>query len=141
MILVIGVGNPTRRDDGAGPEVVRRLDALGLTDVELRSETQLDPSLAIDLIQYEKVVVVDADPEAKAVVMEEAPAEIGESSTHHFTPSSLRLLATTLHGRSPQVWVCRIPASDFDFGENFSPVTKPAIEDAVGKIKKYLSET
>jgi Ni,Fe-hydrogenase maturation factor len=115
------------------------LDTLGLTDVELRSETQLDPSLAIDLIQYEKVVVVDADPEAKAVVMEEAPAEIGESSTHHFTPSSLRLLATTLHGRSPQVWVCRIPASDFDFGENFSTVTHSAIEKAARIVSTFVS--
>jgi hydrogenase maturation protease len=140
MILVIGVGNPTRRDDGAGPEVVRRLDALALPHVELRSATQLDPSLAVDLANYEKVIVVDADPTATEVKIELAPDETGIPSTHHFTPSALRMLATTLHGRSPQVWVCRIPASDFEFGENFSPVTKPAIEDAVGKIKKYLSE-
>jgi hydrogenase maturation protease len=139
MILVIGVGNPTRRDDGAGPEVVRRLDALGLSGLDLRSETQLDPSLAIDLIQYEKVVVVDADTESEKVVMEEAPVETGDSSTHHFTPSALRSLATTLHGHSPQVWVCRIPASDFEFGETFSSVTKASIEEAVGKIQKFIS--
>lgn len=30
MIAVIGCGNPNRRDDGAGPEVIRRLRARGL---------------------------------------------------------------------------------------------------------------
>ncbi len=31
MIAVIGCGNPNRRDDGAGPEVIRRLRARGRT--------------------------------------------------------------------------------------------------------------
>lgn len=139
MILVIGVGNPTRRDDGAGPEVVRRLDALALPNVELRSATQLDPSLAVDLADYEKVIVVDADPAAAEVKIELAPDETGIPSTHHFTPSALRMLATTLHGRSPQVWVCRIPANDFEFGENFSTVTHSAIEKAARIVSTFVS--
>jgi hydrogenase maturation protease len=32
--LVIGVGNPVRGDDGIGAEVVRRIEALGLSGVE-----------------------------------------------------------------------------------------------------------
>ena len=139
MVLVFGVGNPTRRDDGAGPEVVRRLDALALPNVELRSATQLDPSLAVDLAGYEKVIVVDADPAATEAKIEPAPEETGIPSTHHFTPSALRSLAVTLHGRSPEVWVCRIPASDFEFGEILSPVTKTSVEKAVGKIHKFIS--
>ena len=36
MIAVIGCGNPTRGDDGAGPEVVRALAARGLADARVR---------------------------------------------------------------------------------------------------------
>lgn len=130
MNLIIGVGNPTRRDDGAGPEVVRRLEARSLSGVELRSTTQLDPSLAVDLANYEKVIVVDADPAAEEVKLEPAPEEAGLASTHHFTPSALRELTKSIHGKSPEVWVCRVPARDFEFGEAFSVATLDGLEKA-----------
>jgi hydrogenase maturation protease len=139
MVLVIGVGNPTRRDDGAGIEIIRRLETLALSGVELQSSTQLDPSLSIDLVAYEKVLVVDADPNATTVVIEPAPAETGIPSTHHFTPSALRDLAASIHGKTPEMWVCRIPASDFEFGEAFSSATGLAIEEAVEKIALFIS--
>jgi len=138
MVLVIGVGNPTRRDDGAGIEVIRRLETLGFSGVELQSSTQLDPSLSIDLVRYERVLVVDADPNATEVALEKAPTETGIPSTHHFTPSALRDLTASIHGKAPEMWVCRIPASDFEFGESFSRATEAAVGEAVGKIRDYL---
>jgi hydrogenase maturation protease len=138
LILVIGVGNPTRRDDGAGPEVVRRLESLSLPNVELRSATQLDPSLSLDIIAYDKVLVVDADPNATEVVIEPAPKETGIPSTHHFTPAALRELTASIHGKAPEVWVCRIPASDFEFGETFSGVTGFSISDSLEKIQRWI---
>jgi Ni,Fe-hydrogenase maturation factor len=74
------------------------------------------------------------------VVLESAPSETGIPSTHHFTPSALRDLAASIHGKAPEMWVCRIPASDFEFGESFSPATETAIGEAVGKITEYLSQ-
>jgi len=138
LILIIGVGNPTRRDDGAGPEVVRRLESLGLPDVELRSATQLDTTLAVDLVTFEKVLVVDADPNAIEMRIEPAPDETGLPSTHHFTHSALRDLARSIHGRAPEAWVCRIPAKDFEFGEVFSPATEAGIQGAVEAARRFV---
>ncbi len=138
LILIIGVGNPTRRDDGAGPEVVRRLESLALHHVELRSATQLDTTLAVDLVAYDKVLVVDADPNAEEVRIELAPDETGLPSTHHFTPSALRELARSMHGKTPEVWVCRVPAKDFEFGEVFSPVTEDGIRGAVEAARRFV---
>ena len=40
-ILVIGYGNPGRRDDGLGPALAARLEALALPGVTVESDFQL----------------------------------------------------------------------------------------------------
>ena len=39
-MLVLGVGNPTRGDDGAGPCVAEQVAALGLPGIEVVVERQ-----------------------------------------------------------------------------------------------------
>jgi hydrogenase maturation protease len=136
--LVMGIGNPSRRDDGAGPETVRRLEGLSLQGVECRTAMQLDPVLAVDLASYDALLVVDADVGAVKVDITPAPEEISGASTHHFTPSTLRALAVALRGKAPEVWVCRIPARDFEFGEVLSPSAESAVTVAVGKIEEFI---
>ena len=58
--LVVGVGNPTRCDDGAGPVVAERIAALDLPDVEVRTTQQLQIELAEEFAQFDRVIVVDA---------------------------------------------------------------------------------
>jgi hydrogenase maturation protease len=139
LILIIGVGNPTRRDDGAGPEVVRRLESLALHHVELRSATQLDTTLAVDLVAYDKVLVVEADPNAEEVRIELAPDETGLPSTPPFHPLGLEgTRAVHAWKDVAEVWVCRVPAKDFEFGEVFSPVTEDGIRGAVEAARRFV---
>ena len=58
--FVIGYGNSLRGDDGAGPEVARRVMALDLPDAEVLEAHQLLPEHAEMISHYERVVFVDA---------------------------------------------------------------------------------
>jgi Ni,Fe-hydrogenase maturation factor len=58
--LVVGVGNPTRRDDGAGYAVAERIAALDLPGVEVQTTQQLQLELTEDFARFDRVVVVDA---------------------------------------------------------------------------------
>lgn len=58
-MLVLGVGNRTRGDDGAGPCVAEQVAALGLPGVEVVVESE--PLALIELMAgHDVVVVVDA---------------------------------------------------------------------------------
>jgi hydrogenase maturation protease len=59
-IIVIGVGNPYRRDDGAGPAVIEGLRQRKLSDVEL-AECDGEPTRLLDLwAGADLAIVVDA---------------------------------------------------------------------------------
>jgi hydrogenase maturation protease len=59
MPLLVGVGNPWRRDDGVGPAVARRVASMGIPDVEVVVEAE-PLSLLEHLRRPDTVVVVDA---------------------------------------------------------------------------------
>jgi len=63
-------------------------------------------------------------------------AEAGTSFGHSFTPSVLLSLARALYGRSPRAYMVAIPASRFELGDEFSPDTLAAIDEAVAMIKQ-----
>jgi len=138
MRLIVGTGNPTRRDDGAGLEVVHRLSDLPIPQTECRGEQQLDTTLLEDLAQVELLLVVDADPKGRRVVLEKVTETLGSSSTHGLSPGALRGMCQALYGRSPEIWVCRLPARDFGFGEGFTEETQQAVGEAVERIQSFL---
>jgi hydrogenase maturation protease len=59
MALLVGVGNPWRRDDGIGPAVAGRVAALGIPDLDVVVEAE-PLALLEHLPRCDTVVVVDA---------------------------------------------------------------------------------
>lgn len=142
-ILILGFGNSTRGDDGAGWEVIRRLDALDLPGLETRVSQQLGLELLEEWGGYEKVLFVDAAPggaEARLERVVESEAT-PSASTHHLKPETLLHLSRQLYGRCPGLYLCRIPAEQFGFGDGFSPSTGRHIEQAVVLIREWLEGT
>jgi hydrogenase maturation protease len=77
-VVVIGVGNPYRRDDGVGPTVIERLRQRGLAGVTL-AESDGEPTRLLDLWEgADLAIVVDA-------VRTDArrPGTIHRRSLHH----------------------------------------------------------
>ncbi len=136
--LVIGYGNDLRSDDGVAHEVVRRVERLRLKGVVCKTFHQLTPDLA-DLIKgFPKVVFVDAMQAAQCGAVNvsrlecEGPLQV--SDAHASSPQYLVRLAFELYQARPQAWMITIPATNFDFGESFSPTALEGCALAVAKV-------
>lgn len=151
-VLVVGFGNPYRRDDGVGPVVVRRVrEALGLAPLEELEDGferlggavdtlllhQLVPELADTLRAYGLVIFVDAHVESleTPIYQEWLDADYTPPMvSHHFHPKTLLALTRELYGAAPQALLISVRGHDFDFGEGLSPHTAPLAEEAAQRV-------
>ncbi|GGM68155.1 hydrogenase maturation protease [Dactylosporangium sucinum] len=143
--VVIGVGNPYRRDDGVGLAVVDRLRAAGLPGVTL-AESDGEAVALILLWQCRRVaVVVDAvraDPPHPGRIHRMAMPEPGRvnrpGGTHATGPADAVALARTL-GRLPQRLVLYgVEAADTGYGCGLSPGVAGAADRLAARIADEL---
>jgi hydrogenase maturation protease len=136
-ILVIGYGNQSRRDDGAGWLVIERLAALGLPDVELHAMHQLEMDLAETISRFDLVIFVDAavtdSPDAVTRTLVHRNLEF-RAVSHHMTPADVLALCRALYRKEPQVMLFSIRGHDFEFGMTVSP----AVEDAANEVVQQI---
>jgi len=116
-LLVIGVGDVMRGDDGVPSRVVELLAGRG--DLELMVAQGFVPELAEVVGGHDDVVLVDADPRVTAVRLE--PLVAPSHPDHTSRPGAVVDLARRLHGFAGDVWLCRVPAQDFAFRSGLSP--------------------
>lgn len=144
-IVVIGVGNPFRRDDGVGPAVAERLRAQRLPGVRL-AVSDGDAAGLIELWDGARLaVVVDAlwaEPATpgkihRVSVLEPPRWTAGEASSHAMDFGEAVELARVL-GRLPRRLVLfAVEAVDLGFGAGLSP----AVAAAAGRVAaKIVSE-
>jgi len=142
--VVVGVGEPMRRDDGCGPRVVRALRGRVGSDVEL-VERVADPTALVDLWdRAELAVVVDAMRSGAAVGSvrrlegEELANVPGErtTSSHGLSVRDAYELGRAL-GRVPRRLVLYlIEAGELGHGERLSP----AVDAAIGRAAVAVAE-
>ena len=150
--LVIGFGNPSRRDDGVGLAVVNGLrqrlslpplreDDDGYEDLGHQLDTlslhQLTPELADTVEGYGRVVFVDAHvgvyPEA--VHRTELRPRVEPSLvSHHLAPEHLMALVQQFHGKTPTAELLSVRGYDFDFGTELSPATAEGVREIVSLL-------
>ena len=156
--LIIGYGNPYRRDDGVAYHVINalraRLDrpALALDndgEDELGGEVdtlmlhQLLPELAPLLARYALVIFVDAHvgiiPEEVRVAAVEEAYEF-QAVTHHMSPGTMLHLARDTVGVAPVGFLVSVKGEDFDFGTGLSSACRAHAVAAVEKIMEMIEE-
>jgi hydrogenase maturation protease len=138
-VLVLGVGNDLRRDDGAGPAVASSLPPIDGVDV--RTVPQLLPELAADLPRYDRVVVVDAVAGGNEVgvrTVAVAAAADRARHSHHVLPGDLLALAALCGDTTPTTWLVTVPAADFGVGEGLSASTTAHVARAVEFVLRLL---
>ncbi len=155
--LVIGFGNPFRRDDGVALEVINRfrredgLPPLGLDEdgTDLPGKTadtwmlhQLLPELAGALAGYRRVVFLDAHlgriPEEVRVVPVDEEYSL-QAMTHHLSPGMLLSLTRLAGGAAPQGWLISIRGEDFGYGEGLSPTCRANAAEAAHRLHALLA--
>jgi len=143
-VLVIGLGNELRGDDGAGIEVARRLRGLAAeAGIDVRAQ-QGEPAGLIDAWSGRKaVVVVDtmrsgAEPGTICrfdASCEPLPAQLrGSSSTHALSLAEAIELARALEQLPPRAVVFAIEGQRFETGAALSDEVRAVIPKVAGMV-------
>jgi hydrogenase maturation protease len=140
--LVLGLGNPDRRDDGCGREAARRLrERLGRRAevCEIRGE----PTAILERWAGRgRVIVIDAVRSGRpggtvrriAVSDRTAPATVGGTSTHGLSLGETIALGRAL-GRMPEALVIYgIEVGDLAPGEGLTPPVAAAVKEVVERV-------
>lgn len=140
--LVLGWGNPGRRDDGLGPAFAAAVGELGAPGVTVDSGYQLQVEDAAEVARYERVLFVDADRAAEAPFrlrrLEPARERPGFTS-HSVAPGLVLRLSRELFGAAPEAWLLGIRGYDFDqFGEGLSAAAAANLAAATGYVGDAL---
>ncbi len=138
--LILGVGNPLRRDDGIGPEVIRRLTS-GIHTYNLPAGTDLIDGgtdglgLIEYLKEYKKVFLIDAVdmglPPGTVKIFTPAEAVLNictdSLSTHGFGIAELIKFSKELD-INPELFIIGIQPENISIGEGLSESIEPRIK-------------
>lgn len=150
--LVIGYGNPSRKDDGVGLAAIDLLRARqGLPPLDEASEwlsesgSDLDTlfvqQLTLDLVDalapYDRLFLVDAHVGGYPELVHRehvVPRETLGLVSHILKPEHLLALAQRVSGRAPATTLYSVRGFDFNFGEQLSPATAEGVQQVVAEI-------
>jgi hydrogenase maturation protease len=146
-ILVIGVGNEFRGDDGVGLEVARALLAEVPPHVTVLEASGEGAALMEAWKGYERVIVVDATSSGSppgAIHRFEAhreplPAPFFHYSTHAFSVAEAIEMARALGQLPPEIIVYGIEGKQFVAGEGLSPEVETAASAVVEGVLRDLA--
>jgi len=149
-VLVAGVGNVLRRDDGFGVAVIDRLSRQGVAE----NVRVLDVGIGgIHLVQelhdgFDALIVVDAVDLGKPAgtlltIRPEIEAPTGPddlADTHYATPARAFMLANALGVLPQRVWVVGAQPEDADtLGDSLSDALERAVNPAVDEIRRLIA--
>lgn len=146
--LVVGAGNVTRGDDGAGPEAARRLSSLVPPGVEVREHPGEGTGL-LDLLRgREAAWVVDAvvsgAPPGTVHRIDAAegplPASLTTASSHSFGVAEGIEMLRALGELPGRLVVYGIEARAFDVGTPLTPEVDRAVGEVVARILAELED-
>ena len=141
-LVVVGVGNPFRGDDGAGLAVAERLRDRVPAGVEVVPCEQ-EPSRLIDAWREAKcAIVVDAlEPGTQPGGLRRfdasdapLPAQVFRSSTHAFGVGEAIELSRAMGSLPRSIVVYGIEGADFGAGEGLTPSVEDAVERAARAV-------
>lgn len=140
-ILLIGYGNPGRRDDGLGPALAAALEGLDLPGVTIDSDYQLTVEDAAAVAAHDVVIFADAavsGPEPFSFGRIE-PSDSVTFSSHSASPAGVLGLAAELFSARPAAYVLGIRGYEFnEFGESLSAQARANLAAAVEFMQSVL---
>lgn len=149
-VLVLGIGNPLRGDDGVGAllaEQAARSAVAAACPVAVRWVQQLTPELALDLADRQAVLFIDAALPLSASATAQASLETveplvaaGSLDSHRLEPAQLLAISALLYGRRPRAALLRVPAAALGHGTALSPALRARLPRARRLLRQWLRE-
>jgi hydrogenase maturation protease len=139
-VLVLGYGNPGRQDDGLGPAVVARIEALGWPHVTAYDDYQLNIEDAIEVAEHDVVWFVDASRNGPAPFAVEAvaPAATLDFTSHLVRPQAILAMARQYYGGAPQAFLLGIRGYEFEFVEALTPAAVDNLQSTLAMLEDRL---
>ena len=145
-LLVFGWGNPSRGDDALGPMLIEQLGLLlgatPLSGVELLTDFQLQVEHALDLMDRQWVLFVDASLSCGApfeVTVLQA-ARDASFTTHAMSPGAVMQVFRSLHGiEPPRCLLLAIRGERFGLGDPPSAAARSNLALAVAWCRCWLA--
>jgi hydrogenase maturation protease len=142
-VLILGIGNPLREDDGLGWAAAECLarECAG-PDVSVHQIHQLTPEWAEAVSRVGLVVFLDAS--RVGVLGELAVQWIAEtpdapsSFSHQLTPRTLLSCARALYGRAPRACLISLTGEAFGYGEGLSPTVQSRLPGMVQRVREIV---
>ena len=140
-ILIIGIGNTLRSDDGIGAHICNLLEAKKLNGVETMIVQQLDITMAETIATFNKVIFVDAAVNEATVSFQ--PVLLNEplssSFTHHVNAAMLAGLAAKLYPGNTGYYLCTVGGNDFEMGTALSTTAQTTAKQAIDILTEWIA--
>lgn len=133
QLLVLGIGNASRGDDGLGWALLDRLAEQGRPGWHIEYRFQLAVEDAELLTNYPAVLFIDASetplPDGYRLSRLEPDPEPG-LYTHEQTPGAMLFLTNQLFDHQPEAWLLEVCGYDWELGAGLSEKAKENLEQA-----------
>lgn len=141
-VIVIGVGNPLRGDDGAGWAAIEYLEKIAPTQISLRKQKGDIAELIDAFSQHSMVYLIDAcEMEAPLgswqridALLQPLPVESNQTSTHGFGISQAIALAQNMNLLPSKLIVYVISGRHYTMNATLSPPVAEAAERVAREI-------
>jgi hydrogenase maturation protease len=141
-VLIIGIGNPLRSDDGIGWHAIQALsDHLADRNIKTLTLHQLTPEIAEAASRVEQIIFIDAariGTPGAVTCKQIRPNGSSTASSHHISPTGVLKLAEDLYGRCPIAHIVTIAGESFQFGGSISPLVRSALPALVTEIRHLI---
>ena len=139
-VLVVGIGNPGRGDDGLGPAAAERLEALRLPGLTCDANYQLNVEDALACSRHDLVVFVDAARRLRTPFAwtEARPDGAFPPMTHALGPGAVLAVCAALYGRMPEAHLLAVRGHRWGVGEGLSAKARANLAKAVSFLEGFL---
>lgn len=146
MVLVLGAGNPFRRDDGAGPAVAARLAGRLPGQVTVAAVDGGAAEVFSALQGAGQAILVDATSSGAPpgtvrrfdAAASPLPASFARESSHGLGVAEAVELARVLGRLPPRLVVYGIEGEDFGMGDGLTPAVAAAVERVAEEVAREL---
>jgi len=140
-VLFIGYGNPGRLDDGLGPALAARIEALSLKGMTVEADYQLAVENAYDVSIHDIVIFADAAVRGKAPfffkgIHPRSPLSLG---SHSVSPEAVLFFAERLFHSRARGYVLGIRGYEFNgYNERLSERAEENLQEAFHFVAKLV---
>lgn len=141
-MLLIGIGNSSRRDDGLGWAFLDEIKKMNLQDVELVYKYQLNIEDAEMITEADKIIFVDAfsgDLENGFSFEKCMPVDSFEFTTHALSPGVIVSLCQNLYDRRPNAFVLKIKGHEWELKKGLSKPANKNLQNALDYFLKNIA--